>query len=482
VSLRLRLTLWYVLVLCFGLAVFGASLFFRTEQSTNSQFNSALRQHAVDLAGFVRLSPTVHLAPNAPNEGAGQLGRASIWIRVVDGRGAQIASQGPPLAGVSDDLLHTFAAGFHDTGPVRMFVLALTREGRQVGSIQAITTTSDIIASNQQLLNSMLLAGAFITVLAALGGWFIARVALRPVGHITRIAQEIGGGDLTRRVSPQIARGGLFARWSKRDELSTLAKTFDGMLERLEAADGRRRRLTADAAHELVTPIASIKTGAEVALLREREEPDYQEALQHVVDESSHLEQIVDDLLLLASADSGHLSMKDDVVELDQVCQQVVRAMTPLASTLDVSLGLEIRSGTVLVRGDDTRLGQVLRNLIHNALRYTPASGAVSVSVEQSQGDDRSPIAVMLVRDTGPGIPVEERELVFDRFHRVVRKRARSSSLRGQTRDGTGLGLAICKALVEAHGGRIKIVDAVGPGATVAVELPALVVEAVLRG
>ena len=235
------------------------------------------------------------------------------------------------------------------------------------------------------------------------------------------------------------------------------------------------RRLTADAAHELATPVASIQSGAEVALRRARSQIEYQDALRLVVEEAQHLERIVDDLLLLARADAGHLVVANELVEIDDVCRQTVRAMTPLAGTRMVGLEVEVAPEPILVHGDELRLGQVVRDLIDNALTHTPPGGTVWVTASSATDGKSEPRVTVSVRDTGPGIPLAEQDHVFERFHRVDGGESKHVGT-GHRRSGTGLGLAICKAIVTAHGGQIYVADTGEPAANFVVELPALTV------
>jgi signal transduction histidine kinase len=456
-SVRVRLTLWYVLVLSLGLMTFGIAVFLQTQQAASSAFDDSLRERAGELQAYVRLTPRVRLLAGAPNEGTGLPGEAAAWIRVLDRRGHAVATEGPALTNVPKTLLNRTAAGFYDIGNLHMFVQPLGSHGKPQAVIQTITTGQELGASNRRLISSMVIVGAFIVVLAAAAGLFLADRALRPVDRITRVAQEIGEGDLRRRVAPDVSGRGRNA--SPRDEIGRLALTFDAMLARLEDADERRRQLTADAAHELATPVATIMTGAEIALRRERTPEEYRDALQHVVEEGRHLGRLVDEVLLLARADAGRLRMKHELVEIDEVCRQVAAGMKPLAKERDISLELALPSQSILVDGDEMRLGQVIRNLLDNALHYTPTGGVVRLSAERAtHGMGAKRDVAVHVEDSGPGIPAAERERVFERFHRIVdTTRAPATDL---TRTpGSGLGLAICKAIVIGHGGSITIED-----------------------
>jgi signal transduction histidine kinase len=220
------------------------------------------------------------------------------------------------------------------------------------------------------------------------------------------------------------------------------------MLARLEEASERRRRLTADVAHELNTPIATIASGAEIALRHTRSPEEYQEVLRHTLDESRHMARVVDDLLLLARVEAGRLPLQHELVEIDEICRQTVKALGPLATERRIRLDIDVPATAILVVGDELRLAQVVRNLVDNALRYTPEGGAVQVSLRQKTDIGGSPVVELRVLDTGPGIEIAERDLIFDRFHRAT-----GSDMSG----GSGLGLAISKAIVLAHGGDIRV-------------------------
>lgn len=457
-SVRVRLTLWYVFVLGLGLVAFGTAVFLQTRQAASASFDQTLRERALELRPYVRFTPSVGLQPGAPDEGAGVVGEAAAWIRVLDGDGRVRATEGPPLSGVPRPLLSTTRPGFAHAGNLHVFVLPVVRRGARVATVQIITTAQQVDATSQRLIASMIVVGFVVLLLATFAGLFLADRALRPVNRITRVAREIGEGDLKRRVVEEL--GGHGSRpFARRDEIGKLARTFDAMLERLHDADERRRQLTADAAHELSTPLTTMTTGAEIALRHPRTAEEYRDALSSVVAEGHHLVHIVDDLLLLARADAGRLPMKHGLVEVDDLCRQVVRGMAPLARDRRVTVNLELPAEPILVNGDDMRLGQVVRNLLDNALRYTPPAGTIWIEARFDHGKaTRAPEVAIHIRDTGPGIPRGERERIFERFHRVVDTVRSPGSDQGHG-TGSGLGLAICKAIIVAHGGWIRVED-----------------------
>ncbi len=480
-SIRLRLALWYALVLVAGLALFGGAVLWETAQLASSSLDQTLQQRAADVRDDLRIGRGITLRFDAPDESNRQLGEAVLWIRVLDARGRAAIRQGPRLPslppGALGDLrpgLRTWAAADADpqASAVRIDTLPVMAGGQRVATIQVLTTTHGVEEGAANLLRAMELAGAAIVLLGALSALFLADRALRPVDRITRLAGEIGDDDLHRRVSVEVWGPGREVR----DELGRLARTFDGMLDRLQEARERRRRLTADVAHELGTPIATISSGAEIALRRPREADEYRAALRHIVDESRHLDRVVDDLLTLTRADANALTTQCELVEIDEVCRQAVAALRPLAEENAIAMDLDLPPRAVLVMGDELRLGQVVRNLLDNALRHTPRDGQVTLTLHQDRGEDAAgagPIVVIRVDDSGPGIPADELDHIFERFHRVTTA-SRPEPDGKRRRAGSGLGLAICKAIVRAHGGRIWAERDSRPGARLIMALPGL--------
>ena len=235
------------------------------------------------------------------------------------------------------------------------------------------------------------------------------------------------------------------------------------MLARLQEAGERRRQFTADAAHELATPVATIVSGAEIALRHPRSGDEYRAALRHALQEGRHLGRIVGDLVLLARADAGQLPLQRELVGVDWACREAARAFEPLAAERQVSLTTALPNQPSLVLGDDLRIGQVVRNLLDNAIRHTPGGGSVRLQLQEDDGRAGYPLGgtdlVLSVRDTGTGIPAGEEERVFDRFHRTAGGPSDHDSRRAGSSE---LDLAICRAIVDAHGGRIWIEPSVG--------------------
>jgi heavy metal sensor kinase len=305
----------------------------------------------------------------------------------------------------------------------------------------------------EETLNSLLLilsiAYPATLAIASIGGIFLAGRALSPIDSLTRTAQRISSEDLSQRVSGAGAN----------DEVGRLARTLNSMLSRLEQAFLRERQFTADVSHELRTPLTAIKGQVDVTLSRERSVPDYQEALRGVNVEVGRLSQLINGLLVLARADAGQVVIGGEDVRLASVVSDAVGQVRPAASERGVGISA-VGGDDVSLRGDRSLLLQLLLNLLDNAVRHTEQGGEVLVTVGSEKG-----WAALSVSDSGPGVPIDEQERIFDRFYRIDQSRDRA-------RGGAGLGLSICRWIAEAHGGDISVESAPGEGSTFTVRLP----------
>jgi signal transduction histidine kinase len=316
------------------------------------------------------------------------------------------------------------------------------------------------------LVPGLLVAGPLTLVVAALGGYWLATRALRPVRLITRAAEEIEETDLSRRLS-----------LTSRDELGALAATFDRMLARLEAAFARERQFTSNASHELRTPLSIVAAEAERTLTAPRSPDEYRRALEVIQSETAHMGQLVGQLLTLARADAGQLWLRDEPLDLSDVTLEVVERLAPLAHARGVVLSTgalpELR-----VRGDRTALSMALGNLVENAIKYaghgeTSACGRVRVETGTAEREGEQHVAWVRVEDDGPGIAVEHLPHLFERFYRADPARGDAQSAAGDCPpDGSGLGLAIAHEIAAAHGGTIGVRSAPGCGAALIFELP----------
>jgi len=286
-------------------------------------------------------------------------------------------------------------------------------------------------------------------VIAGGAGWFLARKSLKPVNAITKAARRIGAENLNERIGVDVPH----------DEIGRLATTINEMIERLEGSFMRIRQFTADASHELKTPLTVLKGEIEMAL-RAKDDPEYtRQVLLSSLEEIDRMSYIVRNLLDLAMIDVEKGAASGQTVRLDGVLTERLEHFKKLALDRRVELDI-IKNKEASANGDPMRVGQLFYNLIVNALKYTPAGGRVEVSL-----DVEGAKAVFKVKDTGIGISDADLPYVFDRFYRV--DKARSSEA-----GGAGLGLSICKEIVVAMGGVIEVKSESGRGSLFIVRLP----------
>jgi signal transduction histidine kinase len=309
-----------------------------------------------------------------------------------------------------------------------------------------------LLSTSRGVLGAVLAAGLLALASTAL----LARRLLRPVEELTAIAREMGGGDLGRRA---VVRS--------RDEIGELARTFNDMADGLQRIERLRRNTVDDVAHELRTPLTNIRGQLE-ALQDGLLSPD-RAVIDSLHQETLLLQRIVDDLQELALAEAGQLRLEPQVLALRD---EVERAAQPLfagpAAPAGPTLSLAI-APDLTVRADPVRLGQILRNLLQNALAHTPPGGVVTVAAEAAgtgaDGGGAAGTVEVVVRDSGAGISAADLPLIFERFYRGDRSRARATG-------GAGLGLTIARQLVQAHGGAIRAESRPGEGAAFHFTLP----------
>jgi signal transduction histidine kinase len=335
-------------------------------------------------------------------------------------------------------------------------------------------------ANIQRALAAVGLMGLLVAVM---GSIIVAGGVTNPLRRIARAAHGLMQGDWSQR-----------APITSRDEVGLLAETFNRMAERLESWDSdlraavadrtrelnnavarldaafqQMRQFNADASHELRTPLTVIRGEAEVALRAARAPDEYRAVLRSIQEETERMSRIIEQLLLLARADSGELRLERRQIALDDLVRDVAHRLEILARDRGIQLRVGWLEPTLLV-GDEDRIRQLTLNLIDNALKYTSEGGEVQLSLrtEASTDEDSGRVGVLEVEDTGIGIDAADLSRIFDRFYRVDKARSRAQG-------GSGLGLAICRWIVEAHGGQIGVRSRPGQGSKFTVRLPGVV-------
>jgi len=308
---------------------------------------------------------------------------------------------------------------------------------------------------------SLALSSLLILLFAFGGGYWLADRAMQPVQAIVRTARRIGESDLSQRLNLH-----------RRDELGELADTFDQMLDRLQAAFERQRQFTADASHELRSPLAIIELEANRALERPRTLKEYEKALRLIQSENEWMGRLVNELLLLARMDAGQTAMQLDKLDLSEVVVDVTERLSALAQVN----GVVLKTGALVecfVQADRIYLAQLINNLVENAIKYTHRQDALVQVETANQALDGQAWSLVSVSDNGQGIPEDQLPYIFNRFYRLDKARTRQPDEEQAWLSGSGLGLAIAKSIAQAYGGRIEVTSQAGEGATFTVWLPA---------
>jgi signal transduction histidine kinase len=461
-SLGLKLILAFLFV---GLA--GAALMaVFAGQATASEFGEFMFDQnrefvAAQLAGFYQTYGSwVGVENTNLLDGStmgGMMGQGQGWGRMMHGAGGPGGSMA--LADASGRVVVSGAG--HRLGD-RLSPDELAQgtpiivEGRTAGTlierrdaINAMMTSAGTAFLDR--INRLLLGAAIgATALAVLLGVFLARTLTRPLRELTTATRAVAAGHLEQRVSVQ-----------SQDELGDLAASFNQMSADLTRARDQRRQMTADIAHDLRTPLSVILGHAEA--LRDGVIAPTPEELDLIHDEAKRLNRLVDDLRTLSLAETGELQLTRRDVSPQQLVERMAAAYTPRAHQKGIKLHSDIAPNLPDIDIDPDRIQQVLGNLLDNALRHTPAGGAVTLSAANQPA---AHTVTLSVRDTGPGIAPEDLPRIFDRFYRADKSRQRDQG-------GSGLGLAIAKSIVESHGGRIRVESRLGEGTQFHIDLPA---------
>ncbi len=461
-SIRTRLTIWYTCLLTVTLLIVGGAAFGLLSYSLSHEMDSALDSVARTLVERDQNRSTTFV-PSEIDQAFRRFFGFSPWdhyFQMRDPSGNRDEHRSLPSTGklpLSRKALNNAMQGLSSFETVeglgdyrvRLLTMPVMQSGRMINMIQVGMSLKSIDQTNLRFL--LIMAGVLPLglVLAASGGWLLAHRALKPVDRMTAAACRISAEHLSQRVD-ETGTG---------DELDNLAKTLNQMLTRLDAAFTQIRRFSADASHELQTPLTILKGELEVALRSARRPEEYRATMESALEEVDRIAHLVEGLLLLARAEAGVLRMDRQEVDLEQVIEEVYIRLKPLAD----SHGIELRLGEIeplRIQGDRERLQRMTSNLVDNAIKYTGPQGRVTLGL---QHDSRW--ASILVSDTGSGIPIEEQKNIFQAFYRTAE--ARSLAERG-----TGLGLSIAQSIAAAHGGTIQVESAPGQGSSFRVSIP----------
>lgn len=435
-SLRARLTAAAVIVIAVAITLSAVLLTVRLRSALEAGVQEAARDQAQAVAAVVGAGRPLPVALDddelvqvitpdgrVVESSVGREGRRSL-LAVPQRLAADVRTQrGIALPGERDG---------EEDEPYRVVTIPFRTPDGEARLAQVALPLDDVQESVDELTGALLVGAPAVVAVLAVLTWLLVGRALRPVDALRRQAADIPGTALDARLTVP----------ESRDELARLAQTFNALLGRVEAASARQRQFLADAAHEIRSPLASLRTQLEVAGLHD--DAQWREQLPDLVEDSQRLSRLVDDLLRLARLDAG-APLAREQVDLDEIVLHATRrARDTTAVAIDTT---GVSGGRVL--GDADGLNRVVQNLLDNAVRHAQAAVTVTLTA-----DDH---VTLTVADDGPGIPEQHREHVFERFTRLDDARSRDAG-------GTGLGLAIVRDLVARHGGTVRVEDA-QPGA-----------------
>jgi heavy metal sensor kinase len=354
----------------------------------------------------------------------------------------------PPLPEVRDGGV-SFATVNLDSSQYRIALQRVT-VGNEVCEIHAAVPTEpfDQALDHFRLIEQEILP--LLVLLASLLGYWLSGRALAPVNRIIETADLIGAQNLSSRLEVPKAR----------DELRRLTETLNAMLGRIEASFKSITRFTADASHDLRTPVAVIRASAEITLRKPRTQEEYRRALSTILETSVDTSELLENLLMLARADAGAAGMEMHPLDLSLHVQKARERAALLGLEKALNVTAKTPPEPVWVKADSIAVDRLLLILLDNAVKYSPTGGRCEIALSRSEEH-----AQITVRDSGAGIPETELNNIFDRFYRVDRTRSKNTG-------GAGLGLAIARWIAEMHGGTIAAESTMGAGSAFHVQIP----------
>jgi heavy metal sensor kinase len=451
-SLRTRLTVWYSTLLLLAIALFTVTVLWLQWTLLVRQSDEALETLSAASVNVVEaeLAETGDLV-QAAQEMESVVRRPDYMIAVLDADGATVRRTGIelPIARPTFTQRHEVATATVRAADHHRWRVTL-RSGETNGHQFTVALAAPLEGLETQwgaLVEACAIGIPFVLALGVAGGWLLGRHGLRPLARMAEQAREITAQTPDARLDVPAAGA----------ELDDVAASFNRVLERLNTALSTQRRFMADASHELRTPVSIMRTAADVTLSQpNRDEAEYREALAAVSQQSSRLARLVDDMLVLARADAGGYPMTPAEVDLDAVVDDCVRELAPRAAAKSIRVTSHLEP--ISVTADEVLLRRMFANLLTNAVAYTPAGGAINVTMASRAG-----AVAVHIADTGPGISTADRERVFERFVRLDPARAEG---------GAGLGLAIARWVAEAHGGHVDLLTSGPDGSVFSATIP----------
>jgi len=457
-SIGVRLTLWYLVIFALGEVIFGVGMWFILRDSVLDMVDDDIETQVDDLshllatqANDVSVSTLQALMQEA--YGSEHWGD---YLAIYTGDGQtlyqSVSLQSDSLLMAPQAVQKTIYTSREIRGRHFRFIFQrLSSKGRTY-VVEAGLPADDAFDTLRRFRSYLFLFAPLLLLIAAGVGYWMSRRALAPVDALVRTARAVSGTNLSTRLE-KLHTG---------DELQRLSDTLNEMLDRIEASVSRITQFTADASHELRTPVSLIRTEAELSLRRARSQNEYQDSLRHILLEAERTTALIEQLLSVARADLGGETLQLQPVDLSTMLQGVAEAWKQVAAIRDIRFSTNLPHSDASVAGDENLLRRVADILLDNAFKYTPAPGSVSLSLEA-----REHFATITIQDSGIGIPQAEQGKIFERFYRVDKSRTRAQG-------GNGLGLSIAQWIITQHHGTVVVESRPGEGTTFRVELPTI--------
>jgi heavy metal sensor kinase len=456
-SIGFRLTLWYLAIFAAAQLLFGFGMWLILRRNLYRVADEQLQAQVEDLTRFLQAQKKNATVTKLQEEVAEAyvIEHSGDFLQIIDSEGNWIfradSLENNSITPANPATVKEPSYQDHqlDGRPFRFITSRIEVNGR-VYAMQTAVPMDQMLRTLSLFRRYLWVFAPLLLLAAASGGFWLSRKALSPVDALTRNARRISGSNLSDRL--EVPRTG--------DELQRLSDTLNEMLGRIEGAFLRVNEFTADASHELRTPISLIRTEAEIALRRSRGDAEYREALRHILLEAERTTSLVEELLSLARADCGREKLHPDPLDLRALIAETGSEWQQLIEARNLQFKMDLANREIPVLADRVAVQRLLAILLDNAVKYTPPPGVIELRLEEK---DQS--AVICVRDSGIGIAEEDQSKIFERFYRVDKARSREFG-------GAGIGLAIAQWIVQQHHGSISVQSRLGHGSTFLVKMP----------
>lgn len=456
-TIRTKLTLWYTSIFGGTLVLFGLLTYLAFSYANNERIDVGLKEEAEGIAHYPQTSTNSfkeyikHISNESDEEWA-----LEKYVAILDSAGnlqfrsgnltdAHLLLQSHQVREIFSGMTYYKTVKNSKGRLLRIITIPMEDKQRliQIG----------IVINKDSALNIFLFTLAALGLLAIASSWFggrfMAKKALTPIDRMIKELQKIETEQLEKRLTFHSAK----------DEINALSEVINEMLSRLENSFNQTRRFTADASHELRTPIAIMKAGIEVALSKERDLRGYQQVLANTLEDLRRLSKIIENLFILAKADAGRYELHMERMNLCPVVTEIAEQLKLIAEPKNIFVSTE-KMEDAFIDGDELLIRMLLLNLVDNAVKYTPLNGTITLSLGKDNG-----CAKIIITDNGIGISQEDISHIFDRFYRANKARTADHT-------GGGLGLSICQWIVKSHDGTITVKSEPCKGSAFTVALP----------